>query len=335
MRKTFAFTAPVLLLLAASRPVSTQAQFLKQLLNNVKQTAQNRANGKADQATNKSLDKIDTSSNSLLGAFAKAGAANPKDTSAADLTMKALGIFTGGGGVSAADSAAAIQSFRTASGGTGIFYQYQNLITSKKNPPTADTSCTWMTNTGEGRMEMRLPMPGIVTGKIVTIGRAAEPRYSVQLYTDTKQYGLTVIDTSLINAGNQSFEVTKVGSETINGYSCAHVKMTTTTGSGMFKTKTSQDIWTSTGVPGYALYKRLTSVSTAQPKMMQALQKAGADGVIVKMTTADKDFSMTMMLIKSQEKNCPANLFDIPSGYTESDQNMFQHMMAGAQKQKQ
>src|ERR1700722_5796006 len=67
MRKTFAFTAPVLLLLAAFNPVSTQAQFLKQLLNNVKQTAQNRANGKADQATNKSLDKVDTSSNPLAG----------------------------------------------------------------------------------------------------------------------------------------------------------------------------------------------------------------------------------------------------------------------------
>jgi hypothetical protein len=334
MRKTFAFAAPILLLLAVARPVGVQAQFLKQLLNNVKQTAQNRANGKADQATNKSLDKVDTTSNSLLGAFAKAGAANPNDTSAADLTMKALGIFTGGGGVSAADSATAIQSFRAASGGTGIFYQYQTLITSKKNPPTADTSCTWFTNSGEGRMEMRMPIPGIVTAKIVSIGRAGEPRYSVQLYADTKQYGLTVIDTALIHGGKESYEVTKVGSETINGYSCVHVKMTTTSGPSMFKTKTTQDIWTSTGVPGYNLYKRLTSVSTAQPTMMQALQKAGADGVIVKMTMTDKDFSTTMTLMKSEEKNCPAELFEIPSGYTESNQNMFQHMMLGAQKQK-
>jgi Domain of unknown function (DUF4412) len=331
MRKTLAFAAPVLLLLAASNPVSTQAQFLKQLLNNVKQTAQNRANGKADQATNKSLDKVDTSSNSLLGAFAKAGAANPNDTSSADLTMKALGIFAGGGGVSAADSATAIQSFRAAVGGAGIFYQYQTLITSKKNPPTADTSSTWFTNSGEGRMEMRMPIPGMVTAKIISIGRAGEPRFSVQLYPNTKQYGLTVIDTSLMHAGKESYEVTKVGSETINGYSCIHVKMTTTSGMAMFKTKTTQDIWTSTGVPGYSLYKRLTSVNTAHPRMMQALQKAGADGVIVKMSTADKEFSMTVTLMKSEEKNCSADLFDIPSGYTESDQNMFQHMMAGAQ----
>jgi hypothetical protein len=335
MRKRSAFATSILLLLAATGPVPTQAQFFKQLLNNVKQTVQNRANGKADQATNKSLDKVDTSSNSLLGAFSKASAANPKDTSAADLTMKALGIFTGGGGVSAADSATAIQSFRSATGGTGIFYQYQTLITSKKNPPSGDTSSTWFSNAGEGRMEMRLPMPGITTNKIVSIGRAGEPKYSVQLYADTKQYGLTVIDTSLINAGKQSYEVTKVGTETINGYSCVHVKMTTTTGMAMFKTKTTQDIWTSTHVPGYTLYKKLTSVSTAQPQMMLALQGAGADGVIVKMTTADKDFSMIMTLIKSEEKSCPANLFEIPAGYTASNQNMFQHMMSGAQKQKQ
>jgi hypothetical protein len=147
MRKT-SFFAAFLLLLAFGRPGIVQAQFFKNLVNTVKQTAQGRANNKADQATNKSLDKVDTSGNSFLGAFSRSSSSNPGDTSAANMTMKALGLVVGGGGVSAADSAAAFEAFRSASGGSGMFYQYETKMTSKKDPPVDDTTCTWFTNNG-------------------------------------------------------------------------------------------------------------------------------------------------------------------------------------------
>jgi len=330
MRKTSFFSA-FLLLLAFGRPGIVQAQFFKNLVNTVKQTAQSRANNKADQTTNKSLDKVDTSSNSFLGAFSKSGSSgNPSDTSAANMTMKALGLFAGGGGVSAADSAAAFESFRSANGGSGMFYQYEMKMTSKKDPPVDDTTCSWFTNGGEGRSEMEIPIPGVKTGKIVSIGRIGQPRYSIQLYADSKTYGLTVIDTSLINGIKESFQITRVGTENVGGYSCTHVKMVTTTGSGMFKSKSEEDIWTSTSVPGYALYKRLVAVSGIKPQMMQALDQAGAGGFFVKMTTAGKDNSMTMSLIHAEEKSNSASLFEIPPGYTKTDENMMQHMMAQA-----
>src|ERR1700727_1120276 len=119
MRKTSFFSA-FLLLLTFGRPDTLQAQFFKNLVNTVKNTAQGRANSKADQTTNKSLDKVDTTSSSLFGGGSKSGSTNPGDTSAANMTMKALGLFAGGGGVSAADSAAAFESFRSASGGSGV-----------------------------------------------------------------------------------------------------------------------------------------------------------------------------------------------------------------------
>jgi Domain of unknown function (DUF4412) len=330
MRKTSSFAAFLLFVMAAFRPVSSQAQLFKQLLNTVKNTAQGRANNKADQTTNKSLDKVDTTSNSFLGAFSKSGSSgNPSDTSAANMTMKALGLFAGGGGVSAADSTAAFESFRSASGGSGMFYQYEMKMTSKKDPTVDDTTCSWFTNNGEGRSEMELPLPGMKS-KITSIGRIAQPRYSLQLYADSKTYGLTVIDTSLINGIKESFQITRVGTESVGGYSCTHVKMITTTGSGIFKSKSEEEIWTSTAVPGYALYKRLVAVSGIKPQMMQALDQAGAGGFFVKMTTAGKDYSMTMMLIHAEEKNNSASLFEIPAGYTKTDENMMQHMMAQA-----
>ena len=72
MRKTSSFVV-LLLLLAFGRPDAVQAQFFKNLVNTVKNTAQGRANSKADQTTNKSLDKVDTTSSSLFGGGSRSG----------------------------------------------------------------------------------------------------------------------------------------------------------------------------------------------------------------------------------------------------------------------
>ena len=345
------------------RPAASQAQFLKNIVNNVKQTAQSRANGKANQATNKVLDQADSatrigtaggaSSGSsgahggsggglsggsidtsgfgrVLGAFAKTAAENPNDTNQADLVMKSLGRMVGGDGVSAADSAAAIKSFMTAGGGSGVFYESLVTTTSKRGN-TRDTTFTWFTNAGEGRTEMRIPMPGMTTPKFINIGRAGQPRFSVTLFPDDKTYSLNVIDTALLNSGVGKYQVTRVGSETVAGYPCIHSRVVSTMGSGMFKSTSTVDIWTSTAVPGYALYSKLLALASSQAGMLGALNKAGAGGFLVKMTAGDgKDYSMTMELFHAEEKSMPASFFEIPQGYTNSGTSMMQRMFQGA-----
>lgn len=341
---------PVLFLFL--RPAQSQAQFLKNIVNNVKQTVQSRANGKANTTTNKILDQADsatrvgTGSGSaggsidtsglgrVLGAFAKTAAENPNDTNQADLLMKSLGRIAGGDGVSAADSAAAIKSFMTASGGSGVFYESLVTTTSKQGS-TRDTTYTWFTNAGEGRSEMRIPMPGMTTPKFINIGRVSEPRYSVTLSPDDKTYSLNVIDTALINSGIEKYQVTRVGSETVDGYPCIHSRIVSTVGSGMFKSKSTMEIWTSTAVPGYAIYSKLLSLASAQqPGMLGALNKAGAGGFLVKMTAGDgKEYSMTMELFHAEEKSLPASFFEIPSGYSNNGTSMMQRMFQGAAQQ--
>src|SRR6201995_3680393 len=93
--------------------VPLHAQFFKKIANSVKQSMQSKANSKADSAAASKINSGGTngdtaSTNRVLNAFAKAAADNPNDTSASSLTMKALGNLTGGGGVSRADSIAAI-----------------------------------------------------------------------------------------------------------------------------------------------------------------------------------------------------------------------------------
>ncbi len=312
-----------------------KAQFLKKIMNSVKQTSQGRANTKTDPAAsggNSSGIPIDTTgSGRVLGAFAKAAAQNPNDTSTADVTMKALGLLVGGGGVSAADSAAAIKSFMTATGGSGIFYEYLTTTTSKQGNRN-DTSVRYLSNSGDGRSEMRINMPGAVSNKMVNIGHAREPKYSIMLYPESKTYSLNIIDTSLINSGRETYTVTKIGNENVLGYSCIHAKITSTTRLGFAKSSVTFDIWTSTEVPGYAFIQKMIVMQNIQPKMMQALQQAGCGGFFVKLNTTAKDYSMSMVLLKAEKRTFPPSLFEIPGGYTESNKNMMYHMMPGAKQ---
>jgi len=370
--------ALLLLFLSFLQWTPAKAQFFKDLLNNVKQTVQNRANGKANQSTNSVLNKVDSATKfgsgsasgggsasgsaanhgatgitpgsipsgstlslpggidtsgmgRVLGAFAQAAAANPNDTSAGDVTMKALGLLTGGGGVSPADSAAAINSFKTAGGGPGILYQTVTTVTSSRGT-SKDTSSAWFTNAGFARSEMSINMGPVSSGKIISIQHASNAKYSILLDPDKKTYSLNIIDTSLINGGGEKYQVTVIGHETVSGYPAVHSKLTSTIGSGMFKSTTTMDLWTSTALPGYALLKTMMSSQNIKPKMLQALETAGAGGWMVKMQAGSKDYTMTMQFLRAEEKTFPASLFEIPSGYTEENQNMARHLMSGAAK---
>ncbi|HVZ96196.1 MAG TPA: DUF4412 domain-containing protein [Chitinophagaceae bacterium] len=325
------------------------AQFLKKILNDVKQTTQNRADQKADDATNKAIDgitqpnskdnssKIDTAAlGGVLGAFAKAAKDNPNDTSGADLTMKALGNLAGGGGVSAADSVAAIQTYMSANGGSGIYYEYTIESNTKERGVVKSTTKMYLTNSGEGRSEMNMAaMMGVKNGNdLIVIGKMNQPHYSVMLDDENKMYSLNVIDTALINSSISKDEVTKIGNETVDGYNCTHAKLVTTTGAGMFKSSSTMDVWTSVDVPGYDLLKQATLQQNVTPAMMKALNDAGCGGFFVKMASNDKGYSFTMQLTKAEKQSFPSSLFKIPSGYTESKNNlMIGNMMNAAASQ--
>jgi hypothetical protein len=265
--------------------------------------------------------------NKVIDAFSKTIKDNPNDTSSADMTMKVLGNIVGGNGVSTADSAAAIQKFMTARGGNGFHYQYITTLTSKQRGAVSDTSNLYFNENGEGRSEMNLPAMMGVKGRnaLVVIAHTDQRRYSLVLDASEKSYTLNVLDSSILNLAGGKYQVTKIGNENVLGYDCVHAKLLSTIGAGIFSSSTATDVWTSTAVPGYALIKT-ASLQSISPTMMLALEKTGCGGFFVKMTSQGKEHSMTMTLARAQQQNLPASMFRIPSGYTQSNENMLFHM---------
>ena len=281
MKKIYACV--VILVLAALCPTAGRAQFLKNLMNNVTQKMANKAVG------NNTTGKPDST--------AKANGHDSAMLAGILANMNKPAVMT------AADSAA-VKEFMTANGGSGLLYQYQtryDLRIKGKDSVFVDTMSTSISDNRYTHVDM-----GMLGMKMAIIGRAGQPRYSVMLYPETKSYKLNVIDTAQLNsAGGQTYQVTKVGMETVAGYSCTHARMTII-GSDK-KVVMTDDLWTCPTVLGYAQMKKDMSNAHVTPKMMQALSQAGCDGLIVKMTGQSPQLTMQMLLVTVARKNFPAS----------------------------
>lgn len=230
-----------------------------------------------------------------------------------------------GPSVSPADSAAAIQSFKTAIGGSGQYYQYLDTYTwtNKKGKDSVfkDTMDIAVSDAHFVRSNF-----GLLGIKTVILGRASMPHYSIMLHANTRTYTLHVIDTAAINRSDGwTYQVTKVGTERIGGYDCVHARVTMSKPGT--KESIMEDIWNSTQVPGYSALKKLTTTQNVTPQFMKALEQAGCDGFIVKMTLHGAAYSMEMLLTQSVRKDFSASEFEIPAGYTaESRVNPLSHL---------
>src|ERR1700722_10044923 len=183
-------------------PAVTRAQFLKTLVNNAKNSVAGKNN------TSSTTGKKDSTGNAATGL----------DTAALKERLAQLQKTNAGPSVSPADSAAAIQGFKTATGGSGYFYQFldtYDLKRGNKDSVFKDTMSMAITDGHNTRTNM-----GGFGGRTELLGHAGMPRYSLWLDEDAKTYRLNVIDTAAINRTNgTTYQVTRVGTETVQGYS--------------------------------------------------------------------------------------------------------------------
>jgi hypothetical protein len=294
MKRIYIFIA--LLFVASVHPLSTHAQFFKNLVNNVKQNMANKATGNQAQTPGKpdSSGRTRSTYDSASLAAMMANINKPKPS------------------ISPADSAAAIKSFMTGSGGSGLLYRYLDTYDYKrkqKDSTFRDTMSIAITDSHDTRSDI-----GLLGMEV--IGHAGMPKYSMILYPQNKTYSLNIIDTAAINSGGQgTYQVVKVGNETVQGYHCIHSKLTISYGKGSAVT---EDLWTSTEVQGYAVLKKMEAIQNVTPKMMAALDQAGCGGFFIKVVVQSTAFSMTMLLMSADRKNLPASMFQIPPGYVQA-----------------
>jgi len=306
MKNTYLGLLSILTLSFISLP--SKAQFLKNLVNNVKQSVNNKAvatvpASRTDTSKKKNLSYDSTKMANYLAHL------GPTNSS-----------------ISPADSAAALKAFSSASGGNGLFYRYLIHTEIKMNGRDSSVVDTMsqsisMTTVPCSRSEFRLMgMP------VQSLGHGDQLRYSILLYPKTKTYVVKIIDTSANSASDRiSYKATRIGVEMVQGYSCIHSTLTSMSGSSKL---TVMDCWTSTSVPGYAELKKMMAIRNVTKGMLKALEDAGCNGLFVKMKSQSKAYSMEMVLVNAEHKTFPASTFEIPPGYSSgSNSTAFGDMM--------
>jgi hypothetical protein len=305
----------VFLLAAAAMMLAmpgARAQFLKNLVNNVKQGMTNKP---AANTGSSGARKQDSGSKQTLDSATLA---------------KMLAGMNAPPPMTAADSAA-LKTFRTATGGSGMEYQYQvkyDLKIKNRDSVLVDTMAQIITDAHNTCVDMNL----FGTNETI-IGHADQRQYSIILYPVTKMYKLNKIDSAVLNQAGSTYTVVKVGTETVAGYSCVHSKLTMVTQNAGKPLTVVEDLWTSTAVPGYAQLKQMMSNSNITIKMLQALDQAGCGGFVVKVTMLNQSVSMNMLLMSAVRKTFPASMFEIPAGYTPATgMGMMNGMLQGMHK---
>jgi hypothetical protein len=94
--------------------------------------------------------------------------------------------------MTAADSAA-VKTFMTATGGSGMLYQYRVAYDFKRNGKDSALVDTMSSAYSNGYTHVDMDMLGM---KMQLLGHVNQPKYAVVLYPESKSYKLNTVDTA-------------------------------------------------------------------------------------------------------------------------------------------
>lgn len=169
-------------------------------------------------------------------------------------------------------------------------------------------------STGLGRSEMIMKIPVLGEMGMVTLTDAKDPMRIILLNERKRQY--TVVDLSTIDqsASTEVYTVKRLGEVELHGLHCIHAKAINQEGHVF-------ELWTTTEIPGYEKLVELYSKTqqTGSGDLWQKLQAAGAAGFMIKLKVTADGGTSVMELTKIENRDVPASLFKIPSGYEKKE----------------
>lgn len=183
---------------------------------------------------------------------------------------------------------------------------------------TMDVSGDSTRRGGRGPREMKTTM----------MGKLSEPDLVYTINDETKSY--SVWDTKATREeaakSKEKYTVERLGSDTVAGFACQNVRITSSNG-------TKMDVCATKEIAAPASWLSSMDRRTGGGGFMNAMRDAGVDGFPVRWVTKDtRGGTITMEITKFEKKSVPASTFEIPAGYEKRD-GMSVGMSADQRKQ--
>jgi hypothetical protein len=208
---------------------------------------------------------------------------------------------------------------------------FEGVLTMKTTIPEAGSTEMKLFFAKEGvRTETSSNIKGMASGMhMVMLSPSKTPNLLYLLNENEKTY--TVIDTDEMkkavegmkdSEGKDDAIIENLGKQTMNGYSCTHVRIT--------RGKNVMEMWVSKDILDYFTYARMQSAKEKDmPKFAQRMKDAGVEGFPVKIL--QNQSGIVTELVNVDKQNLDASLFEVPPGYVKTESPMMNNAIPGKQ----
>ena len=235
-------------------------------------------------------------------------------------------------GSSANNSSGANADISSSGSGSDIYLESTSITTGKRMS-TNMLMKMYISHSGKLRNEMYMAMGGGKPSLMVEgIADGNNPTQSILIDDSAKTYSIHKNDTSVTNQDDNiltqhtTYIVNKIGNETIQGLSCVHgqiIKTMNFSGVQSFMNGTdTTDIWSTKDIPipaslvkGFSKSMGIAYTGDVADKLVQM----DCVGFPVRFQMHGKEASMLMQLTKISHDNFPASLFEVPTGYKQTE----------------
>ena len=153
--------------------------------------------------------------------------------------------------------------------------------------------------------------------RTITIQKLSDADHAVHVNEARRTYAIADLKTlrSRLNGHKQpTYTVKDLGRDKVGGFSCAKVLLTSSSG-------TETELCLATDLVAPPSWLSAFGRNEAPGSILTALREKGVEGFPVRLALRGRDGkTMSMMeLVRFERKPLPASLFEIPSGYTQTD----------------
>lgn len=192
--------------------------------------------------------------------------------------------------------------------------RFNGIMEMMVNMPNGKADVTYSFGNDAQRMDMLMKMNKIPDPlKTTIITKASSPDLAVMVNHRAKSYSVVNLKTAAENAMlldfDNNYTLAKLGSETILGYACEHIRLSSTT--------EKVDMWVTRALGDFSTFRLLQSQNPhlSNTALSKTLTSGGVEGFPVKIVQKNDNGLTVMELRKIRPATLAASLFDVPAGY--------------------
>lgn len=190
----------------------------------------------------------------------------------------------------------------------------------KLTMPNGKADISYLFGVRDQKMEMammldRIPEPLRTT----VITRSSKPDEAIIVNHKSKSWSVVNLRSAAESATlldfDSNYRFTRVGPETVKGYPCEHVRLTSSTD--------TLDLWMTKGLADFSTFRLLQSQNPrlSNTSLSRVLKQNGVDGFPAKIIQKNGNGLYVMQMQKVMPKPTPESSFRVPAGYRQTEPN--------------